>query len=63
MAVRQVRTATISNQCGSLADLARKISDEGNNITSMYVLTSGQDVEIGFTTDSDEDITDDYKNQ
>ena len=63
MAVRQVRTATIPNQCGSLADLARKISDEGNNITSMYVLTSGQDVEIGFTTDSDEDITDDYKNQ
>ncbi len=63
MAVRQVRTATISNQRGSLADLARKISDEGHNITSMYVLTSGQDVEIGFTTDSDEDITGNYKNQ
>ena len=68
MAVRQVRTATIPNQRGSLADLARKISDEGHNITSMYVLTlwpvrSGQDVEIGFTTDSDGDITGNYKNQ
>ena len=65
MHVRPVHTANISDRPGSLAELTRKICDEGENITSMYVLNTrpSSGVEIGYTVESDGDISVDYQNQ
>ena len=65
MHVRPVHTATIPDRPGSLAELTRKICDEGENITSMYVLNTrpSSGVEIGYTVESGGDISVDYQNQ
>ena len=65
MHVRPVHTATIPDRPGSLAELTRKICDEGENITSMYVLNTrpSSGVEIGYTVESDGDISVDYQNR